>query len=350
MAQAIGISGVRRGEDNAVAAWLLGCAAMVFVMVVLGGLTRLTDSGLSMMEWRPLSVLPPLSDDEWAVWFERYKTIPQYQNLNAGMTLAGFKGIFWLEYLHRLWGRLIGVAFFLPFLWFLWQRRIDRRLGLQLGGIFVLGGLQGGMGWYMVASGFTQDTAVSQYRLAAHLAFAVVIYGLLLWSALGQTAPRSPVRQPALIRLRLWLWRLIGFTGLVMTTGAFVAGLRAGLIYNTFPLMGGEIFPPDMLAQQPAWRNFFENMTTVQFTHRWLAISLFIAVLVVWYRSRTLDLPGWGRMAMTLVPLAALLQVALGLTTLLLVVPVVAAAAHQAGAMILLSTLLWSAYELRGRD
>ncbi len=350
MASAIGFSGVRREDGDGVAWWLLACAGMVFVMVVLGGLTRLTDSGLSMMEWKPLSVLPPLSDDEWMVWFERYKTIPQFYNVNPDMTLTGFKGIFWLEYLHRLWGRLIGVVFFIPFLWFLWRGRIDRPLGLRLAGVFLLGGLQGAMGWYMVASGFTQDLAVSQYRLASHLAFAVVIYLALLWIAFGQLAPRTLARHPGIVRLRSWSWLLIGFAGLVILSGAFVAGLDAGMIYNTFPLMGGEILPPDVLVLHPYWRNFFENMATVQFTHRWLAITLFASIIVFWYRGRQMELPARARLALKLVPLAALLQVGLGITTLLLVVPVAAAAAHQAGALVLLTALLWTAHELRGRD
>lgn len=350
MASAIGYSGVRRDDGNGVAWWLLGCAGMVLVMVVLGGLTRLSDSGLSMMEWRPLSVLPPLSDAEWMVWFERYKTIPQFYNVNPDMTLTGFKGIFWLEYLHRLWGRLIGVVFLVPFLWFMWRGRIGRSLALRLGGVFVLGGLQGGMGWYMVASGFTQDLSVSQYRLAAHLAFAVIIYLALLWIAFDQWAPRTLARHPGLGRLRRWIWGLIGFTGFVMLSGAFVAGLDAGMIYNTFPLMGGQILPPDVMVLYPYWRNFFENMATVQFTHRWFAITLFLSVIAFWYGGRQVELPARARVALGLVPLAALLQVGLGITTLVLVVPVAVAAAHQAGALVLLTALLWTAHELRGRD
>lgn len=350
MASAIGYSAARRADGNGVAWWLLGCAGMVLVMVVLGGLTRLTDSGLSMMEWRPLSVLPPLSDEDWAIWFERYKTIPQFHNVNPDMTLAGFKGIFWLEYLHRLWGRLIGVVFFLPFVWLLWRGRIGRPLALRLGGVFVLGGLQGAMGWYMVASGFTQDLSVSQYRLAAHLAFAVIIYLALLWFAFDQWAPRTLARHPGLGRLRRAAWGLIGFALFVMLSGAFVAGLDAGMIYNTFPLMGGEILPPDVMVFHPYWRNFFENMATVQFTHRWLAITLFLSVVIFWYGGRQKELPARARVAIATVPFAALVQVALGITTLVLVVPVAAAAAHQAGALMLLTTLLWTAHELRGRD
>lgn len=350
MHSAIGISGVRRGTGNAVAWWLLTCAGMVFFMVVLGGLTRLTDSGLSMMEWRPLSVLPPMADDEWLIWFERYKTIPQFHNVNPDMTLTGFKGIFWLEYLHRLWGRLIGVVFFFPFAYFLWRGRIDRGLALKLGGVFLLGGLQGFMGWYMVASGFTQDLAVSQYRLAAHLAFALVLYGALLWIAFDQMAARSHARFPGVPGLRRRIWQVVGFACFVMISGAFVAGLDAGMIYNTFPLMGGQVLPPDFLEIDPAWRNFFENMATVQFTHRWLAITLLIVVVGVWYRGRLIEMPARAALALGLVPLAALFQVGLGITTLLLVVPVSVAAAHQAGALVLLTALLWTAHELRGRD
>lgn len=350
MQSAIGLSVERRGSGNGVAWWLLTCAGMVFVMVILGGLTRLTGSGLSMMEWQPLSLLPPLNDQDWLAWFERYQAIPQFHNLNPDMTLAGFKGIFWLEYLHRLWGRLIGAVFLLPFLWFLWRGDIGRRLARRLAGVFVLGGLQGGMGWYMVASGFTQDIAVSQYRLAAHLGFALVIYGALLWTAFDLLARRPHARFPEAAPLRRHVWGLLGLAGLVMLSGAFVAGLDAGMIYNSFPLMGGQVLPPDFMAMSPIWHNFFENMATVQFTHRWLGITLMLAILIVWYRGRPLMMPPRAVLAFNLVPLAALLQVSLGVATLLLVVPVAVAAAHQAGALTLLTVLLWTAHELRGRD
>ncbi len=349
MAYAIGMRASGAASSRAVAAWLLTCATMVFVMVILGGLTRLTDSGLSMMHWKPLEFLPPMSDEEWLFWFEQYKTIPQYKNLFPDMTLAGFKGIFWLEYIHRLWGRIIGIAFFVPLVWFVVRGAVDKPLARKLFVLFVLGGLQGALGWYMVASGFSQDVAVSQYRLAAHFSLAVALYGALLWFAFDLMWPRAQTRLRHAERLRRrHLWLMV-FACVTIVSGAFVAGLDAGMIYNTFPLMGGSLVPPDVLYESPWWINFFDNMATVQFTHRVLATTLFVAIVAVWYAGRAIELPPRARLAANLVPVAALLQVALGISTLLLVVPTSLAAAHQGGALVLFTVLLWVLHELRAR-
>lgn len=350
MSYAVKVPAATVSSSRSVAVWLLACAAMVFVMVVLGGLTRLTESGLSMMHWKPLSFLPPMSEQEWLFWFEQYKTIPQYQNLFPDMTLAGFKGIFWLEYFHRLWGRIIGLVFLLPLLWFLYRRAIDGALAKKLFGLFVLGGLQGFMGWYMVASGFSTEVSVSHYRLAAHLSFAVALYGALLWIAFDLLWPQPHARLPQGVGLRRRHAWLLALASVTIVSGAFVAGLDAGLIYNTFPLMGDGLVPPDLLAEQPVWRNFFDNMTTVQFTHRVLAVSLFLLIVVVWLGARRLALPPRARLAASLVPAAAALQVTLGISTLLLVVPVSLAAAHQAGALVLFTALVWALHELRPHD
>lgn len=350
MAYAMGVSATTGRSAGAVAKWLLVCAALIFCMVVLGGLTRLTDSGLSMMHWKPLSFLPPMTETEWLFWFEQYKTIPQYKNLFPDMTLTGFKGIFWLEYLHRLLGRVVGIVFFVPLAWFALKGRIDRALARKLFGIFVLGGLQGAMGWYMVASGFSQEVSVSQYRLAAHLGFAVVIYGAVLWVAFDLMWPRAQARLRGAARLRRRYAWLLGLLCVTIVSGAFVAGLDAGMIYNTFPLMGGGLVPPDLLVEQPVWRNLFENMATVQFTHRVLAVTLFVLILLVWIGGRGTDLPARARLATNLVPVAAVLQVTLGISTLLLYVPVPLAAAHQAGALVVFTAVLWALHELRGRD
>ncbi len=350
MTYAIDVAVITARPARAVAMWLLACAAMVFVMVVLGGLTRLTESGLSMMDWKPLTVVPPMNEQDWLFWFEKYKTIPQYKNLFPDMTLAGFKGIFWLEYLHRVWGRLIGVVFFVPFVYFLIKGHVSRELARKLALLFVLGGLQGGMGWYMVASGFSQEVSVSQYRLAAHLVFAVVIYGAILWTAFDLLWPKAAGRGVAGLRgLRRSHVVLLILAGITITSGGFVAGLDAGLIYNTFPLMGGSLVPPDVLAERPWWRNFFDNHATVQFTHRVLAVTLFVLVVAMWWRARRMALPARARHVLGLVPAVAALQVALGISTLLLVVPVSLAAAHQAGALVLLTALLLSTHALRER-
>lgn len=344
--QAMVVASAARPSKRPVAIWLLVCAGMVFFMVVLGGLTRLTDSGLSMMDWKPLSVLPPMTEAEWTYWFDIYRRIPQYHNVNAGMTLTEFKGIFWLEYLHRLWGRLIGVVFLVPFLWFLWRGHVDRHLAPRLALLFVLGGLQGALGWFMVASGFTEVAAVSQYRLAAHLIAAVIIYGAILWVALGLLNPRPSPVAPDTAALRSRLSWLLGLTTVVILSGAFVAGLDAGLIYNTFPLMNDHLVPPEIFDHSPWILNFFENHATVQFTHRILALTAFFLILWAWWGSRAVAVPPRARAPLALLPLAAVLQVGLGISTLLLAVPVSLATLHQAGALLLFTALLWAIREM----
>jgi len=263
--------------------WLLGLAGMVFVMVCLGGLTRLTGSGLSMVEWQPLSFLPPLSDPAWQAMFAKYQTSPQYRLLNSGMSLADFKGIFWLEYVHRLWGRLIGFAFLVPFLVFLskgWIQRTDLPRLLLL---FILGGLQGVLGWLMVASGLAVRPEVSHYRLVAHLLAALVIYGALLWSALDFLRARAGrVNDAALDRLHRPLLGLFWLVCLTIPAGGLVAGLHAGLVYNSFPLMNGAWWPSEVLDMVPAWLNVFENHALVQFDHRLLAEITWAASVALW--------------------------------------------------------------------
>lgn len=329
---------------RAIGLWLLACAAMVLAMAVIGAITRLTESGLSIMEWAPFTgALPPLSEAEWQRVFALYRQIPEYQLENAGMSLAEFKTIFWWEYIHRLWGRLIGLVFALPFFWFLLRRQVPRPLLPHLIGAFLLGGLQGAMGWYMVASGFADRTDVSQYRLVAHLALAVLIYGYLLWLAFCCLAP-SLGGGAAGARLRPWLAALAGLIGVTILSGGFVAGLNAGLTYNTFPLMDGSLVPDGYGDLAPWHLNLFENVAAVQFNHRFLAVLTVLAALVLWLRSRRLLAPGPAAQAMTLCGLMALLQLGLGIATLLLVVPVWLGALHQAGALILLGLTLWAHY------
>jgi cytochrome c oxidase assembly protein subunit 15 len=329
-----------------VSLWLFAIAAMVFVMVVIGGLTRLTNSGLSMVEWHPVTGwLPPLSDAAWEATFRAYQSTPEYRHLNAGMSLAAFKGIFWLEYVHRLWGRLIGVAFFLPLLVFLARGWLDRKLTPRLLLLFVLGGLQGALGWFMVASGLVDRPDVSQYRLVAHLAAALVIYVALVWIALGlvvRTPPWNPSR--ALGRSAAGLGLLIFIT---MLSGGFVAGTDAGFAYNTFPLMDGRLVPEGLLALSPVHLNFFENITMVQFTHRALAMATLAAVIAFWLATRLRPLPVRARLALHGLLAAALMQVALGISTLLLVMPTALAVLHQANGVALLTMVTWTAFELR---
>lgn len=335
--------------DRAVALWLLACCAMIFAMAVIGAITRLTESGLSIMEWAPLrGVLPPLSEAEWRRLFALYQQIPEYQQVNAGMTLAEFKTIFWWEWVHRLWGRLIGAVFLVPFLWFLIRGRIRRRLVPHLVAMFVLGGLQGLLGWYMVASGFAERVDVSQYRLVAHLSAAVGIYGYILWVALGLLEPgpaASP--DPRAGGLRLALIGLAGLVALTMASGGFVAGLNAGLVFNTFPLMDGRLVPEGYGDLQPFALNLFENVAAVQFNHRLLAVSTAVLAAVLWLWARRLDLSRAARSAIGFAAAMAWAQLGLGIAALVLVVPVWLGALHQAGAILLLSVTLWAVHRLR---
>jgi len=336
----------RRRDDRAVALWLFAMAAMIFLMVVIGGITRLTESGLSITEWKPISgVLPPLNAADWQREFDLYKQIPEFQKLRPDMTIAEFRGIFWWEYIHRLWGRLIGLAFALPGLWLLLRGRIRRELRPRLVAIFLLGGLQGALGWFMVQSGLSQRTDVSQYRLVAHLLTALAIYGYILWTAFGLMRPEQRAL-PGAASLRRHALLLLVLVAGMLTTGGFTAGLDGGKIYNTFPLMGGAFLPGDLLALEPLWRNPFENPTTAQFIHRWLAMIVAGTALALWLRRERL--PVDARAPVDLLGLMVAIQVMLGISTLLLAVPIPLAALHQAGAVLVLSLSLWALHSLRG--
>ena len=315
-------------------------------MVVVGGITRLTHSGLSIVEWRPLvGAIPPLNDHQWEETFGKYRETPEFRLRNHDMTLAGFKGIFWWEYTHRLLGRVIGLAFLVPFVYFLARPRIDAPLAWKLAGVFALGGLQGFMGWYMVASGLVDDPRVSQFRLAAHLGLAFLIYGLMLWIALGLLAPRLSPRGDAPAR-RLSA-ALVAIVFVMVLSGALVAGIRAGYAYNTFPLMNGHLVPPEILMIDPWWKNFGYNMATVQFDHRAIAWLLAILVPMAWWRvTRAPATPqrarAWAHAALA----AFAAQAALGIVTVVNGVPLAAAALHQAGAVVLFTCVIGMCHAL----
>ena len=320
-----------------VAVWLFAVCAMIFGMIVLGGATRLTGSGLSIMEWAPImGALPPMSEAEWQRLFALYQKIPQYELLNKGMGLDGFKHIFLLEYLHRLWGRLIGLAFLLPLLGFIVVGAIPRRFIPRLLLLFVIGGLQGAVGWFMVASGFLADSvAVEPARLVAHLMLALLLYGVLLWTALGVLHPTPLHHPPAAVRR--WSLATVLLICLTIPAGGFVAGLHAGLDYNTFPLMAGHWVPESYAQLTPFWRNALENIAAVQFDHRLLAtLTLIVALITAISGLRR----GVAPAAMALLACAALLQYALGVVVLLHVVPIPEAVAHQGMAMLLLTAAL----------
>lgn len=327
--------------------WLALCAAMVFVMVVLGGATRLTESGLSMVEWKPLTVLPPMSDEAWAREFETYKSSPQFQIQNLWMKVDDFKGIYWLEFTHRLWGRIIGFVFLLPFLWFLAKGAVDRPLAWKLGGLFILGGMQGVLGWFMVASGLVDHPEVSQYRLAAHLFTALILYAALIWTALDQFRRARGEDAPSVDRGFASLAGGVAlFVLVVMTSGAFVAGLDAGMIYNTFPLMDGAVIPGDLYPAGAT--SAFEDVKTVQFNHRLLAITLVVLVTVTWLRARRTALPERARKLTHVMVAVALAQASLGIATLISVVNLQLALTHQAVALILFTVTLCLAHQVRG--
>jgi heme a synthase len=271
MRPAMGILTENR-DARAVGIWLLICCAILFALVMVGGATRLTGSGLSIVDWRPVTgVVPPLSEQAWLAELDRYRQSPEYQLVNRGMSLGEFKAIYWWEWGHRFLARLLGLGFALPLAWFWLRRRVPQSLKLPLLGILALGALQGWLGWFMVQSGLVDVPRVSPYRLAAHLGLALVIYAAMFWLALKclwpprAAPPRAPGRRGAGAVLALLVVTIV--------SGAFVAGLRAGYLYNTFPLMGGYWLPPGLFHLEPAWLNFFENPVTAQFTHRVLGVS-----------------------------------------------------------------------------
>lgn len=330
--------------DRQVAYWLLLCAAVIFGMIVLGGVTRLTGSGLSMVEWKPLmGVIPPLSEEAWLATFEKYRQFPEYQQVNRGMDLAGFKYIFMYEYLHRVLGRVIGVLYFFPMVYFAVRGRVRAGMMPKLWLLFFLGGCQGLLGWYMVKSGLVDNPRVSQYRLTSHLGLAFAIYAYMLWLALdllsGRKAPAHGGKGKS-----LWLVALIY---LMILSGGLVAGTRAGFAFSTWPLMGTTFIPPGLYSLSPAWLSAFEDITTIQFNHRIFAYILFAVIhvfaVVVWRRG----VDGQGKVALLLLLAALWMQVILGISTLLLHVPVWLGASHQGGAVVLLSAALYCAHVLR---
>jgi heme a synthase len=335
-------------HGRAIRLWLYLVAALIFAMVVVGGATRLTESGLSITEWQPVTgTLPPLSEAQWLTEFQKYQAIPQYRQLNAGMSLADFKTIYWWEWAHRLIGRVIGVVFFVPFVWFLWRGWIppNRRGGLWM--ILALGGLQGAIGWWMVASGLADRLEVSQYRLAMHLVLACLIYVAVVWTGkrwqderprslfgeFGKAAPPLTIRAGAIALMVLLLVQIY--------LGALVAGLRAGHAYNTWPSIDGGLVPQSarLFFEVPWWRNFFENPLTVQFDHRMLGYVIgLLALLQLFNVAKLVKRDSiFIFTSAALVAAAVVVQVALGIWTLLLVAALPLALLHQATAMITLT-------------
>ncbi len=323
-----------------IAGWLFFCCASVFCMILVGAITRLSGSGLSIVEWKPLmGAWPPLSEEEWRLVFEQYKGSPEYRDKNFWMGLADFKSIFFWEWFHRLLGRLIGVFYAVPFLFFLIKGWIPKGYKLALFGAFLLGGAQGFMGWYMVKSGLVDVPSVSHYRLTVHLSLALLIYGYMLW--LGLSFWKRGRRVLSYVDEVLYGhgWVALGFLTLTIFWGAYTAGLDAGLVYNDhFPKMGATWVPEEMWLYEPVWVNFFENHAGVQFAHRWLAMITVCVVLSfvlhAWFRKRS-------EFCFLVLGVFVVLQLCLGIATLLSGVSLPIAVAHQGGAVIVLTLLLY---------
>lgn len=341
-----------RAADRAVVRWLVATALAVVAAIAIGGITRLTESGLSITEWKPVSgVLPPLTSADWSEAYQKYLQIPEAQTVHQGITLDQFKGLFWWEWAHRLIARGVGFVIAVPFFVLLLRRRIRPGLRLRLANLPLLTALQGGMGWYMVQSGLTDRTDVSAYRLVAHLGLALVIFAIAVWtaSALGRSA-RHPgdehAAHPASRGQRTAVDALLALTLVTILSGGFVAGLDAGHIFNTFPLMGGRVVPPGY-GEIAGWRNLFENPIAVQFHHRLLAVVTACAAWAIWGAAARAAWAPRLRQRLRLAGIAALIQLALGITTLLLAVPISIAVAHQLGAVALFTAALLAAAEAR---
>ncbi|WP_375287676.1 COX15/CtaA family protein [Sphingomonas sp.] len=337
------VSGAR---PRLLARWLWFVAALIVAMVVVGGITRLTESGLSITRWKPISgIVPPLNAAQWEAEFAAYRRIPEYREINAGMTLAGFKAIFFWEYLHRLLGRVIGMAFALPLLWFALRRQVPRGYGWRLVALLALGGLQGAIGWWMVTSGLSVRTDVSHLRLAVHLVTALVILGGVVWTALdlealAQNTRARPAGMPPLG------WAALALLFVQMIWGAFTAGLDAGYAFSSWPLMGERLFPEGGWQAGWSWaRNLVDNPIAVQFVHRWLALVAAAALIALAWRARRVAGRGWSEMLVVLV----LLQIALGISTLLTGVAIGVAVAHQANAALLVIAAVGAAHACNRR-
>ncbi len=330
-----------------IASWLMFCAAVILGMILLGGVTRLTDSGLSMVEWKPLmGAIPPLSDESWQQNFIKYQQFPEYQKINRGMSLEEFKSIYYFEYAHRLLGRLIGLLFLVPFLFFYFTRRLPAQLTPKLLLLFMMGAFQGLLGWFMVKSGLVDRPHVSQYRLTAHLGTAVLIYAYMLWLAWGLLQRPGSAEVAQRPGLRRFSYAITGLLFVMILSGGLVAGTHAGLAYNNWPLMGQSFLPPGLYGSQPFWLAALEDIGTIQFNHRMLAYFLSGLILVFAWMTLRSGVAGGLRIGVLLMVGILALQVSLGISTLLYLVPVPLAAAHQVGAICLFTSALYVSFRM----
>jgi len=334
-------------NDRAIAIWLMTIAAVIFGMIILGGVTRLTQSGLSMVDWKPVTgIIPPLNEEEWNAEFEKYKQFPEYQKKHINLDLDGFKSIFYFEYSHRVLGRTIGMLFLLPFLYFWFRKKIKPGLTPKLIIMFILGGLQGVLGWYMVKSGLVNDPHVSQYRLTAHLGSALVIYIYILWTAFGLLMPNATDRAQLGDGLAKYSKWIIGLLFLMILSGGLVAGTRAGLVFPTWPLMGDSFVPSIIYHLEPWWLSAFEDQTTIQFNHRIFAYIMFTLIVIFSVKALMKKPERMMMIGIVLMLITLFIQVLLGISTLIMHVPVSLGAAHQGGAVVLLTAVLFVVYRL----
>jgi cytochrome c oxidase assembly protein subunit 15 len=339
---------MKHNPHRSIIIWLLAGCFLIYVMVVIGGITRLTHSGLSMVEWNPIiGSLPPMSDADWQVPFEKYKQSPEYQIINNQFTLEEFKSIYWWEYVHRLLGRTIGVVFLLPFFYFLFKKKFDKPFLKKMYVLLLLGAFQGVLGWFMVKSGLQKEPHVSHYRLAAHLISAFTVFGFTFWYAMDLLYPNELIRTEEVKKLNRWT--KIAFVAIVLQIiyGAFVAGLKAGLFYNTYPTMGGELMPETVSSFDTFWQNCLENPAGVQFLHRNIAIVVAVLVFFVWWKSSKMALSSFQRRSAHFLLAVLCIQFLLGIFTLLHAVPVTLGVLHQTGAFFLFASGLFFLHSLR---
>ncbi len=339
---------LKNNPHRAIIIWLLVGCFLIYLMVLIGGITRLTHSGLSMVEWNMIiGSFPPLSDEAWQTPFEKYKLSPEYQIINSQFSLEEFKAIYWWEYIHRFLGRTIGVVFLAPFFYFLIKKKFDKSFLRKMFILLLLGGFQGALGWFMVKSGLQKEPHVSHYRLAAHLISAFTVFGFTLWYALDLIYPITITANNRHSKIIRYSKIVFGFIVLQIIYGAFVAGLKAGMFYNTFPKMGDEFFPDTITSHDSFILNFFENAAGVQFVHRFLAIVVALMVFLLWDMSRKLDLSILQRKAINAMLLVMICQFLLGIVTLLYAVPVILGVLHQTGAFFLFTVSLWFIHSLK---
>ncbi len=338
---------MENNSKKSIITWLFVGCFLIYLMVVIGGITRLTHSGLSMVEWNMIiGSMPPISDADWLIPFEKYKLSPEYTIINNQFSLEEFKQIYWWEFIHRMVGRIIGVIFIVPFLYFLIMKKFDKAFLNKMIILLSLGAFQGFLGWFMVKSGLQKEPQVSHYRLAAHLISAFTVFGFTFWYALDLLYPNNIEENKLSKKVKLISKIALAFIVLQIIFGAFVAGLKAGLFYNTFPRMGTSFFPDTILSYPSFWKNIFENPAGVQFIHRYLAYIIVVLIVFLWEKSRKIELTALQRKTSNLMLIVIFIQFLLGIITLLYQVPISMGVLHQTGAFVLFASILFFMHSL----